>query len=188
MRQWALSIGVRNVLEIARLTKRFVAGCGSCLASAQAIAEVDFAVAAGESVAIVGPSGAGKTTLLLCAAGLLTPDAGIVKWFGDGARATALERARLHYHKSSLNESNPADKAMIHLIDLGDAEAARIEPWIAERCEAGDAVVVALRDAALARSVARRFVALRDGRVVAHGTSQARVAERVFVDRPVRHA
>src|SRR5215813_12535277 len=103
----ALSIGVRVALEISRVSKRFVAGCGACLASAQAIADIDLAVVAGESVAVVGASGSGKTTLLLCAAGLLAPDVGTVSWFGDSDRAASLRRARLHYSRSSFDEACP---------------------------------------------------------------------------------
>jgi ABC-type multidrug transport system ATPase subunit len=178
---------VRAALEISRISKRFVAGCGSCLASAQAIADVDVTLAAGESVAVVGPSGSGKTTLLLCAAGLLAPDAGTVSWFGDSDRAASMRRARLHYDRSSLDELYPADESFVHLIDVRNAEAAKTGPWIAERCAAGDAVLIAVRDPALANRLAERIVSLRDGRVVAH-TAGRRVAERGFVDRSLRHA
>jgi ABC-type hemin transport system ATPase subunit len=178
---------VRTALEVSRLSKRYVAGCESCLASAQAIVDIELTVGAGESVAVVGPSGSGKTTLLLCAAGLLTPDAGVVSWFGNAHRAAALERARLYYHRSSLDEPCPADESLIHLIDLGDTETVRLGAWIGQRCEAGDAVVVALRDPTLAPRLAERVVVLRAGRVVAHAPSRARVAERGFVDRSLRH-
>ncbi len=178
---------MRNALEIGRVSKRFVAGCGSCLASAHALVDVSVWVAPGESVAVAGASGAGKTTLLLCAAGLLTPDAGTVKWFGDGDRRGALERARLHYHRSSLAEASVADGPMVHLVDIGDAEAARVGAWVAERCDAGDAVLIAVRDASLARALGTRVVVLSHGRVVARGVSPARVAEPVFVDRSLGH-
>ena len=49
-----------------------------------AIERIDFDVAAGEFVAIVGPSGAGKTTLLKCLSGLLEPTAGVATF--EGAR------------------------------------------------------------------------------------------------------
>jgi ABC-type nitrate/sulfonate/bicarbonate transport system ATPase subunit len=178
---------VRVALEVARLSKRFVAGTGSCLANAQAIADVDLVVSAGESVAVVGPSGCGKTTLLLCAAGLLAPDAGGLRWFGDSNRAAALDRARLHIHHSSLDDSR-SPEPVVHLIDVGDADAARAGRWIDARCELGDAVLVALRDAELGQRLGARVVALCGGRVVPATRARARVAESVFVDRPVRHA
>jgi thiamine transport system ATP-binding protein len=43
----------------------------------------DLTVGPDERVALLGPSGSGKTTLLRVVAGLLTPDAGAVRW--DGA-------------------------------------------------------------------------------------------------------
>ncbi len=178
---------MRDALEITGLSKRFVAGCGSCLASAQALVDVDLAVAAGESVAIAGGSGAGKTTLILCAAGLMTPDAGVVRWFGDRGRAAALERARLHYHRSSLADACIADGCVVHLVDVGDAEASRIGAWVAARRDAGDAVVIAVRDASLGRALAGRVVTLGRGRIVSPSAPSARVAEPVFVDRPLGH-
>ncbi len=48
----------------------------------RAVEGADLSVAAGEFVAIVGPTGCGKSTLLNAAAGLLTPAAGQVRIFG----------------------------------------------------------------------------------------------------------
>ena len=47
-----------------------------------AVSGIDLAVAAGEFVAVVGPTGCGKSTLLNAAAGLLKPAAGTVSVFG----------------------------------------------------------------------------------------------------------
>jgi ABC-type multidrug transport system ATPase subunit len=170
---------VTPALEVLGLAKRFAAGAGSCLATAQALTAVDVVAHAGQAVAIVGPSGAGKTTLLLCAAGLLSPDTGVVKWFGDSRRAAAVERTRLHYHRGSFDDV-ATDRSVVHLIDVGDAEAARTREWIESRCASGDCVIVAVRDPALARRLAETVVIVRDGRVVAPSHAHARVAETVF--------
>ena len=44
--------------------------------------DVEFAIDAGEVLAVLGPNGAGKTTTLHVIAGLVRPDSGIVR-FGD---------------------------------------------------------------------------------------------------------
>lgn len=61
-------------LEIRNLTKRF--------GSLTAVSEVGLTVEAGEAVALLGPNGSGKTTTLRCAAGLLHPDSGTVRFAG----------------------------------------------------------------------------------------------------------
>lgn len=48
-----------------------------------ALHELNFSVAAGEQVAVIGSSGAGKTTLLHLLAGALRPDVGEFKLFGS---------------------------------------------------------------------------------------------------------
>jgi nitrate/nitrite transport system ATP-binding protein len=58
----------------------------------EVLADVDFALAPGEFVAIVGFSGSGKTTLLSLLAGLLRPDAGSVEMDGAPAGEPGPER------------------------------------------------------------------------------------------------
>src|SRR3954471_5235580 len=46
----------------------------------EALRDLSFTVADGEFVSLLGPSGCGKSTALRIAAGLLTPDAGQVRY------------------------------------------------------------------------------------------------------------
>jgi putative ABC transport system ATP-binding protein len=57
-----------------------------------ALEDAEFAIAAGEVVAVMGPSGSGKSTLLHCLAGIVVPDAGRVTFDGDDV--TAMSDAR----------------------------------------------------------------------------------------------
>ena len=57
----------------------------------RALREVDFRIAGGEVVAVIGRSGAGKSTLLRCLNGLLTPTAGEVLF-----RGTPVHSSRAH--------------------------------------------------------------------------------------------
>ena len=64
---------------------------------------VDLTIAAGETVAIVGPSGSGKSSLIAVAAGLERPSGGRVTLFGqDLARLNEDQRARLRRGRVSL--------------------------------------------------------------------------------------
>src|SRR5690606_10643888 len=64
----------RCVLEIARISKRF--------AARQALDDVSFTVEPGEVFGFVGSNGAGKTTTMRIVLGVLSADAGEVRWKG----------------------------------------------------------------------------------------------------------
>ncbi len=60
------------------------------------LSDVDFAVEAGEFVAIAGPNGGGKTTLLRTALGIERPASGQARLFGESARRCS-RRDRIAY-------------------------------------------------------------------------------------------
>src|SRR6201999_390023 len=62
------------VLELRKVSKSFGA--------VQALFEVDFHVAAGEVMALVGDNGAGKSTLIKCIAGIHPVDSGEIRFEG----------------------------------------------------------------------------------------------------------
>ena len=64
-----------STLELRGLSKSF--------GSVQALVEVDFAVAAGEVMALVGDNGAGKSTLVKCIAGIHPADEGEILFDGS---------------------------------------------------------------------------------------------------------
>ena len=69
----------------------------------QALDHADFALWAGEIVAVMGPSGSGKSTLLHCLAGIVPPDSGEVRYRGErvstlsDARRSALRRSEFGF-------------------------------------------------------------------------------------------
>ena len=63
------------MLSVSGLSKRY--------GEHQALQDVNFELAQGEILAVLGPSGSGKSTLLKLIAGLQTPDAGQVRWDGE---------------------------------------------------------------------------------------------------------
>ena len=63
--------------------------------SLRALADIDFSVAAGETLGIVGESGSGKSTLGRCILQLLAPDQGKVLWLGEDLTKLDKEAMRL---------------------------------------------------------------------------------------------
>src|ERR1044072_86667 len=68
------------MMNVVDLRKSFVAPNGERI---EVLRGVNFAAAAGDSIAITGPSGSGKSTLLHLLGGLETPDHGTITINGD---------------------------------------------------------------------------------------------------------
>jgi ABC-2 type transport system ATP-binding protein len=93
----------RNNLEPQRETMALIAdalmtvhGIGKTFGDQQVLGDVSFGVGSGEILGLIGPNGAGKTTLLECIAGLLSADAGEVRWRGS-LLPPARRKERLFY-------------------------------------------------------------------------------------------
>lgn len=68
-----------------------------------AISEVEFALAAGQTLALLGPNGGGKTTLLRAVLGELHPIAGTLRVGAACGTVPQTERSRLDYPVSALD-------------------------------------------------------------------------------------
>ncbi len=64
---------------------------------------LDFAVESGELLHVRGPNGSGKTTLLRALCGLLLPQAGEIRWNGEGIRSLGEEFTRDVIYLGHLN-------------------------------------------------------------------------------------
>jgi putative ABC transport system ATP-binding protein len=118
------------VLRIRSLAKRYQGP-----RSRTVLAGIDFDLAAGEYVAVMGESGIGKSTLLNLIAGLDTPDAGSIEFEGqdfarlDDRALTVLRRARMGFIFQAfhvLPYLSVAENVALPLVLLGEG-AANIE-------------------------------------------------------------
>ena len=112
----AAKVSVRN------LCKRFTIGTGRATKRIEAVSEVSFDIAAGETLAVVGESGCGKTTLGRMLALLLPPSSGTLSFDGHpvpGWRRRDLRPLRRHVQMvfqdpvSSLNPRHTVQNILI---------------------------------------------------------------------------
>lgn len=130
-------------LALRSVSKRFVAGADSCSVEVTALRDASVEIRAGEVLIVAGPIGSGKTTLLLCAAGLLSCDAGGV--YGGPRRVTYRD---LDLPARPIDSPTPGSVLLLdscdHLGELAHARAARV---IAQALGVGSSVVLAAREA-----------------------------------------
>jgi len=115
----------------------------------RAVDGVSLTVVQGETVSLLGPSGSGKTTLLLLMAGLLHPEAGVIRYGGRDIgslserelsgylmREVGFIFQRSHLWSRSSAIRNASEKLIATGVGVGDARE-RVIPWL-ERVGLGD--------------------------------------------------
>lgn len=78
----------KSVVEIKHITVAFE--------GREVLSDFSLAVAQGEKIAITGPSGSGKSTILRCMLGLVVPQAGTVRLFGETVSGKTIWDLRQH--------------------------------------------------------------------------------------------
>jgi len=184
--------GGEFALVIRGLRKSFLAGVQGCHARATVLNGIDVDVRAGEIVGICGAVGSGKTTLLLCIAGLLRPDAGVVRVCGVAPQrlVTYLDapaRAASGMSPTQLLARALASATPLLLLDgvLNDLSSGS-RTILSELASRGLTIIAADRDRFRLEAWVERVITLRDGHVrstlhppkaAPRHTSPARVAE-----------
>jgi ABC-type multidrug transport system ATPase subunit len=136
------------LLQVAKLSKRY--------GEQRALADISFAVNAGEVLGLIGPNGAGKTTLMEAIAGLLPLDSGEVLWRGT---PLPLPRRRdfMFYLPDGLRSWE--EQYVVHVIGFFATVYGRPETFITTTIRTlGLAGVLRKRVAALSKGYGRRLM------------------------------
>lgn len=83
-----------------------------------AVRDVSFTVQPGQIIGFLGPNGAGKTTTLRMALGLIKPDSGSVKLFGETPGESAFGRVGFLPEERGLYKKQTAREAIAHMARL----------------------------------------------------------------------
>jgi len=107
-----------------------------------AVIDVSFTVKPGEIIGFLGPNGAGKTTTLRMALGLIKPDRGSVKLFGETPGEAAFGRIGFLPEERGLYKKQTAREAIAHMARLNGIkkkEAFRLADEMLDRYGLGEA-------------------------------------------------
>lgn len=136
------------LMQIERLAKHY--------GEQRALADVSFAVHAGEVLGLIGPNGAGKTTLMQAIAGIVAADAGRILWRGS---LLPLSRRRefLFYLPDGVRPWE--DQYVARVIELFAAIYGRSEAFLAETIRTlGLAPALRKRIGTLSKGYGRRLL------------------------------
>lgn len=102
-------------LVLSRATKRF--------GSFTAVNELSFEVPAGQIIGFLGPNGAGKSTSLRMSLGVMAPDEGEVRLFGERPTLTNLHRVGFLPEERGLYKKMTARETIVHFARLKGMKA-----------------------------------------------------------------
>jgi ABC-type multidrug transport system ATPase subunit len=136
------------LMQVAGLSKRY--------GEQRALADISFAVKAGEVLGLIGPNGAGKTTLMEAIAGLLPVDGGGVLW-REVPLSLRKRREIMFYLPDGLRPWD--DQYVARVIDFFAAVHGRSEGFVAGTIRTlGLAPVLCKRVHALSKGYGRRLL------------------------------
>src|SRR6266545_7095082 len=136
------------LLQVAGLSKRY--------GDQRALADISFAVNAGEVLGLIGPNGAGKTTLMEAIAGVLPADDGRIVWRGTPLPLPQ-RREFMFYLPDGLRPWE--DQYAAQVIEFFAAVYGRHEMFVAETIRAlGLSPVLRKRVVALSKGYGRRLM------------------------------
>ncbi len=115
-------------LEMSEVTKRF--------AGFTAVDRLSFSVPAGDVIGFLGPNGAGKSTSLRMALGVMEPDAGEIRLFGDRPRLESLKRVGFLPEERGLYKKMTARDTLVHFGRLKGLDASEARRRSADLLEA----------------------------------------------------
>jgi len=147
------------------------------------VEDADFDIYKGESICVVGPNGGGKSTLLKLMLGLLTPDEGQVRLFGE---STKRGRARVGYVPQQIEFDPLFPVSALDVALMGRLHKGSIGfVTKADRAAALDA----LAKMGLADQAKKPFASLSGGQRQAVLIARALVAEAelLLLDEPTAH-
>ncbi len=84
------------ILEVSGLIKRYGA--------LTAVDGLSFSVQPGQCFGLLGPNGAGKTTTMEMLEGIVTPDGGEIRYFGEPATAAHFKSLGIQFQQTALQD------------------------------------------------------------------------------------